>query len=613
MQNSIDRSDVEEDAVVDTDVEAAIDGADEPPYLDEAECDIDGPPYLDEALSDADEPPPSDAPEIDSGEATKPSAGGNRREKKGKRLSNGGARKVKTVFRFLLRMLRRLIIFALIIAVAAAVYYYYRIYKPGENGAGEYLLAEVTYKDLYSAVSASGKIAAKDEVSIYLKTPQRIDKILVKEGDRVYKGQLLVTYDIESELKNLEQKRQIAELNKYNAELSAQGIALPAAGNELLSYTSDVESAKKNIQDSDNSIESIKIRITQQQIRVDDAKKLMDKNNELYRQGFLTKDEYDLSVSSYKSAVESLNDLNLSLESEGQNLAYRNAQLKDAEKKLANAKTKLGDEASKLRYEQQLNIAELSRIEIEQIDDDIGNLVDRTLCPVSGNVVSVGAIEGAIASRGNPVVTLSDLSSLIVKADVSQYDAPQIKIGQKVDIYVAGLVDEPYTGVITKISASSVEKENGSEKEVIVPVEITVDNVDDRIKTGYNVDVDVICGERENALCIPSQAVFSEAGRQFVYVLSTAEDEAGASSDAKPGFGSYDLSALSELKSPGALIDNVKVLFGQTLETIDNLFPKHEAEVQILVKMPVGIGFVGDNGVEITDGLVQGGAVVLNP
>ena len=533
-------------------------------------------------------------------------------------------RRTTAVFRFLLKLFKRLVILSLILAAAAAIYYYYRIYLPGAVADKEYMLIEAVYADLYTSVSATGKITAADETAIYLETSQKVEKVNVKEGDRVYAGQVLITYDIAPELKSLDQKRQIAYINQLNAELGAQRIALPAAGNELLSYTADVNGARKSIQDSESSIESINIRINQQQIRVEDAENLAGKNGALYEQGFLTKEEYDLSVSSLKSANESLNDLVLSLGSEQQNLEYRRTQLTNAEQKLANVKNKLGDEASRLMYEQQLNIAELSRIEIEQIDDDIKKLVEYTSSPINGNVDSIGVTDGATATRNNPVIKLSDLSSLVVKADVSQYDAPKLVIGQRVEILAAGLPDKRYNGVVTKIAAASVEKESGSEKEVVVPVEITLNDVDRQVKAGYSVDIEVIVEEYANRLSVPSQVVFDDGDGQYVYLL-TLPDAAGdgaddASGDAKgfsgddgPDIGLYIVDGFSSIEDINGAIAYVKTLFGMTLEKLDGLFPERVSEAPVPVKHPVETGFYGDNGVEIIAGLAPDEVVVLNP
>ncbi|MDR3120060.1 MAG: efflux RND transporter periplasmic adaptor subunit [Clostridiales bacterium] len=537
-----------------------------------------------------------------------------------RRASRGG----RAAGRLIVRLIRRLVLFALILAVATGVYYYYRIYLPIQQAQKEYLFANVVRKDVHTAVSATGNIAAKEEVSLYLAASQKVQTIHVKEGDRVSAGQTLISYDIATEQKNLEQKLAIAEINLKNSELNARSIALPATGNELLQYSADVTSAQKSLTDCENEIESIKIRINQQQIRVDDAQRTMEKNESLYALDFLTRDEYDQSVSAYRSATESQNALALSLSGQEQTLEHRRALLADAESKLMNAMNRLSDEANVIRYRQQENIVELAQIEIDQIKDDLADLTPTTVSPVDGNVVAVYVTEGGTASQSSAVIRLSDLSSVVVRSDVSEYDAPLLEVGQKVDIYSSGLPDTALNGVITRIASASVEKESGTEKEVVVPVEIAVDSADNRLKTGYTVDLDVIITEVKDVLSVPSQAIFNEGGERFAYVLLeigepipeglTVSDDATAQSETESAVSEPTTISVLGLSFALPSLDDVLAKIDSMLAAFGGQFTQNTADdAPVPVKISVTTGLYGDNGVEILAGLPEGTEVVLNP
>jgi multidrug efflux pump subunit AcrA (membrane-fusion protein) len=429
---------------------------------------------------------------------------------------------------------------------AGGLFFYSDYWLPLNTSVKQYLTLEASRVDVHTLVAGTGNVAAKENVSLYVKASQKVSAVHVKEGDTVARGQKLIDFDIASEIDALERKRAIAELNLKNAELNAQNAALSATGNELLQYVSDVDAAKKSVADSENDIESRQIRINQQQIRVDDAKKAMDKYDELLSSAFATQDEYDASVSAYKNAQETLSDLQLQRSNAERELEYRRTQQADAQRRLANARDKLGDEANALRYEQQLNTAELARIEIGQIDEDISELVRSLSSPVSGNVATVSVTEGATASRSNAVITLEDMSDVMVRADISEYDAPKLKVGQPAKITAYGLPDKVYEGTVTRIAATSFEKESGSDTEVVVPVEILVDNADAQLKTGYTADVTVIIEEVKNAIYVPSQLIINDGGRAYVYVMKEpapqddgggqyAAGQGGAASDGQGG------------------------------------------------------------------------------
>ncbi len=69
-----------------------------------------------------------------------------------------------------------------------------RVLGGGEKPV-EVRMEEVASRDLVSAVTASGKIEAKSQVDVSSEVTARILRILVKEGDVVTKGQLLVELD----------------------------------------------------------------------------------------------------------------------------------------------------------------------------------------------------------------------------------------------------------------------------------------------------------------------------------------------------------------------------------------------------------------------------------
>src|SRR5215467_3633355 len=59
----------------------------------------------------------------------------------------------------------------------------------------EVRLAEVTEGHISHTIEAPGKVEADDEVKISAQVMGRIEKLPVKEGDRISKGQLVVQLD----------------------------------------------------------------------------------------------------------------------------------------------------------------------------------------------------------------------------------------------------------------------------------------------------------------------------------------------------------------------------------------------------------------------------------
>ncbi len=133
--------------------------------------------------------------------------------------------------------------------------------------------------------------------------------------------------------------------------------------------------------------------------------------------------------------------------------------------------------------------------------------------PISGYVTSVNIYEGGLASQASPAVTIADVTSLKINTSVSEYLVGKIKPGDRVDIVIKSLRDEPYKGTITAISPAPAL---GT---LTYPISIAVDRESDQIKAGMFAEIRVVSQMKENVLCIPSDAVFIKSGETKVAVL----------------------------------------------------------------------------------------------
>lgn len=444
---------------------------------------------------------------------------------------------------------KKVIITCIILLVLAAVGggYYYLWANKAVDPAELYQTYTVSRENVTRSVTGSGNTKTGDNVSLYLLATQTVAKVNIKEGDQVSAGDTLVEYDIKTDLADSNRRLAEARLQLANAQLNLKSIEQSATGNELVQYYSDITTAQKNVTDAQNDIitaeknisdaesdiAAIEIKITQQQLILDNAKDMLDKNETLLQSGLLPVNTYDESLTTYKNMQETMNELILQKEMREKTLETRMLQKEYAEQKLGtrvvqgdyaeqkleNALNRLADESTAIQYSLQKNIIELNQITIEQIEADMAKLMEKSVSPISGNVTSVNVTEGGTASKATPVVTISDSSSMIVRFEASEYDAPGIELGQKVYISTSALPDKVYTGFVTKIAAEAIEKEDSSDNEIVVPVEISLENPDGKIKVGYSVDVEILIEEAQNTLSVPTRALIRQGDGYSVYVI----------------------------------------------------------------------------------------------
>src|SRR5437868_11453571 len=104
----------------------------------------------------------------------------------------------------------------------------------------------VLRQDLTAVVTATGEIKKRNYVNIGADAISRITEILVKEGDRVRKGQLLAK--LESIQPQADVNAQKAALSAAQAESSASEAAVKASDDNLLTLQASIERAQADLE-----------------------------------------------------------------------------------------------------------------------------------------------------------------------------------------------------------------------------------------------------------------------------------------------------------------------------------------------------------------------------
>ncbi|MEF8714816.1 MAG: efflux RND transporter periplasmic adaptor subunit [Accumulibacter sp.] len=113
-----------------------------------------------------------------------------------------------------------------------------------------------------------------------------------------------------------------------------------------------------------------------------------------------------------------------------------------------------------------------------------------------------------------PAIDLIDDSCLYVKAPMDEVDAPRISAGQPVRISLDALPRQSFPGRVRRVApyVSAVEKQART-----VDIEATLDDpsAPGKLLVGYSADVEVILAVREQAVRVPTPALF-EGSRVLV-------------------------------------------------------------------------------------------------
>ena len=146
----------------------------------------------------------------------------------------------------------------------------------------------------------------------------------------------------------------------------------------------------------------------------------------------------------------------------------------------------------------------------------------RFLAPFDGVVSALNVeageivITGTMNNPGTQILVVSDLSRMLVKADVDETDVVDLRVGQKTKITVDALPDTSFPGTVTEIGNTAKRTITaGTEGQTNFEVKVVFDQDVPEVRPGMTADVEIDTGTREKTLGVPIQAVVIRTEREL--------------------------------------------------------------------------------------------------
>jgi len=119
--------------------------------------------------------------------------------------------------------------------------------------------------------------------------------------------------------------------------------------------------------------------------------------------------------------------------------------------------------------------------------------------------------------QNQPLLYLPDISGIIVKTQVREVDLHKIALEQECLIKVDAYPDIAFNGDVNFIGVLAAERNEGSSGEKCFQVTVAMTNNDPRLRPGMTARVSTLTDQVSDVLCVPVQAIFSEAGEHYCY------------------------------------------------------------------------------------------------
>jgi HlyD family secretion protein len=315
-----------------------------------------------------------------------------------------------------------------------------------------------------SVVSTNGKVEPLQNFEAHAPIGTTVKKLLVKEGDHVKKGQLLVQMN-DAEARSTAAQA-LAKVRASQADLSA--VESGGTQEEVLTLESQLSKARTTRDTAQRNLVAL------QRLQKDGA----------------------ASAGEVKAAEDQL--------------------------QRANADVSLLQQKQKDRYSK----PEVAKVEAEKseaqaayeaAEDTLRQLNIRA--PFDGIVYSLPVLQGAYVSPGDLILQEADLSKVRVRAFVDEPDLGRLTPGDLIEVTWDALPGRMWPGTVGAIPTVIKRHETRNVGETTC----IVDNHDFRLLPNVNVGVTIVTAEHKNVLAVPREALHQEDSTKYVYEIVNNE------------------------------------------------------------------------------------------
>ena len=355
--------------------------------------------------------------------------------------------------------------------------------EKGEDVVVSVKVAKAEKDSISSEVSAPGTVEAAEQSTVSSSISAQIIQMPLLKNKVVQKGDILAVLAS----KDLRAQRDEAQAALNEARLNLETLQKVTIPQTQAQTEKDLSDAKANL---------------------DNARATYERRGELYRKGGISLKELEASQLAFTNAQ---NTYRLVQQNAGLNRSAVNPNAKAiAEAKIKQAQDHLN------AIQVQANMAEIR-------------------APITGVVTDQFQFEGEFASPGAKLLTIADISRVIVKAQFADTVVTTLKTGDPVTIIPTNTPDEKMSGKVMLVSRSS-DSQNRT-----VEVWATFGNPQGLLLTGGAVQFVVSNQTVDDAVIVPASAVTLDASNSDSgTVMTVGEDSIAHETKVKIGIKQSD-------------------------------------------------------------------------
>ncbi len=317
---------------------------------------------------------------------------------------------------------------------------------------------------IIASISTNGRIDPIGNFEAHAPAPATVKNVLVKEGDGVKAGQLLVQLDDATAQADAAR----AEAQLRAAEVSLRAIQKGGTQEEVMTNRAALVKARSDLESAQRNLEALQ---------------RLEKSGAASPAEVATAQNH---VKATQAQVELLEGKQTSRFSPDE---LQHAQAREAE----------------------------ARAAVAAAHDLLANSNIRA--PRAGMVYALPVRRGEYVNAGELLVQVADLHTVTVRAFVDEPDIGRLAGGQRVDVTWDALPGRVWEGTVTSVPTTVTVRGTRTVGEITCEV----NNQDLRLLPAVNVSVTVITARHEDVLTVAREAVHQEDGKRFVFAVVNGE------------------------------------------------------------------------------------------
>ncbi|MGP5230104.1 efflux RND transporter periplasmic adaptor subunit [Psychrobacter celer] len=350
---------------------------------------------------------------------------------------------------------------ALVVVVFGALAY--RFFMPKET-APNYLTAKVKVGDIENNVMASGKVKALNTVEVGAQVSGEVKKLYVDIGDQVQQGDLIAQID---------QVTQRNALDNQQATLEQSAAALQSAQADVLSKRANLKSAYADL--------------ASRQSELKQAQSDFARLKSLVEIDAISQQEYDTQATAVQTAKAAVDNARAAIDTAKAAIVTANADISSQQAELRKSQTN-----------------------VNTAQQDLGYTTIRA--PMSGTVVSITTEQGSTVNANQTaptIVTLADLSTVRINAQISEADVINVQAGMPVYFNIIGNPEQKFDATLKAIEPApeQISETSSTDTAIYYIGYLEVPNPERRFRIDMTAQVYVVIDQAKDALLIPSTAL----------------------------------------------------------------------------------------------------------